>query len=231
MIRLAIIAVASLGVAGVSCSTAKATWSMNLDILKTGTSYDTTPPYSIKLSFSTVGAGGSVLVRVENNTKVADGCHIMDVVFNIQHFWFTGGRTLSIAFDSGTQSGTGQIDENKQQMMVPSEANFDAKLSFFNGFSGGFNAGEYAVFKVTSSDATFDEDAFRDVNTPDQNPDFAAGVHYGLNSNGQSGTSVANLPGPGGGVSGDPVPVPSSILVLLMAGAGLIAFRNGMSIV
>jgi hypothetical protein len=237
MFRLAAIAAATLGVAGLSSTPAKADWWINLG--ETTIAGDAGVHPLVTMFFQNTGAG-EVTITIKNLASDPT-LFIKRLVFNISDALFGAGDTpLFTAPGPGSGppviSGV-QVAKDSKFLEVNPEKHFDIEVDYQDGLGPdqAFTNTQTSVLVFTGTG--LDADDFRTVNKEDGpgqtlvDSIFFGGIHFGY-GNGLSaktgGTITTDGPPPGGPES---VPLPSSIFGLLLAGAGLMAFRRTLSIV
>jgi len=215
----------TLSFASLASAPAQSAWYLALgDVHLAGASFGPDAA-AITLKFENDGPG-AVKVTLSNNTA-ALAATISKVVFNMKNAFFgAGGASLvSGSFVSGYESDSIGIIKDSKYLGVANELYFDIELDFSS--SNGFGSGLNSVFRFTSSAAGFDENAFKDVNLG-ADPDFVAGVEYNTPS-GSGGSAAFQIHIMQGGQ--DAVPLPASVIGLVLLGAGLAVSRGAFGIV
>ena len=241
MRRIAIAAVLAVGTLGLSSSPAKAGFTINLGGAQvTGNAFGpNTGGINIYFEKLTGTLLPTVKLTISNNTTNllnTLNVHVQAVLFNLHdNFWTQNGSDWTedgyFTHIDGVEAATNhdQIEHDKKQFAIVHEEMFDVEFSFTgqNQFWSGENS--IYTFTYTGNRTDFDEYAFWDVNSGPP-PDFHAGVHYGYTgNNGGSGKSLSEIPVDDGGLVPEAVPTPTSVLGLLLAGAGLFVCRGWLS--
>jgi hypothetical protein len=230
MYRLAVIAAATLGVAGFSSRPAQADWWINLG--ETTIAGDATVHPLVVMNFVT-SATNEVTITI-SNFAADPTLFIKRVVFNIKDAFFGAG---DVPLFNGTQVGAGpptvegiQIAKDSKFIEVNPEKFFDIELDYQDGLGPGqaFTTGLTSTLKFTGTGLT--AESFQDVNLGGE-PAFFGGIHFGYGGNlsAKTGGTTLHFDPPPGGPEG--VPLPSSVYGLLLAAAGLMTFRRTLAIV
>jgi hypothetical protein len=231
MIRYAAVAFAAIGVAGLAGSSAQASWTVDL-----GQTQITNPAYSgtVKVTFANASnaPGNSSVVITIDNQATSTNFHLKRFYFNLEDSFFANfaASALSLVVNEGPDILHFFAGQNTQFLRPSGEA-FDAEIWYVQGDddAGGFAPG-ISKFTITNTLGVLDETDFQARAGNGEFPNLYGGIHYGLN-NTQSGKSggVDFIEGPGGGVEAV-VPVPASVIGLMIAGAFLLVFRGNLGI-
>jgi hypothetical protein len=247
MFRMAVVAMTTFGVAGLFSTPSNAAWYLALGDYQYASGEAFGPDaegVTIRFENDTSydGPGSAVKVTIKNDTTdapIAD-VHLQRVVFNIKDFVGLAGNSMwgtspgftplfSVAHLTGFAAQSIEVARNNKHIEVNPEKYFDIALNYSPGFSGGFNSGMTSVYRIASNVAGFDENAFRSVNIGAV-PNLFAAVKYGYaTGSGKSGAlEIIDIPD---GEIVEAVPLPGSLIGLVLAGLSLVVFRGSMGLV
>jgi len=239
--RLAALTAAALVVGGLSSTSARADWFINLTQSVINGSVSPAGDAWVQFTNGTQTIGSTTYNTVKatfHNDLTNPNAALAMITLNILHSNWSS-VLLGMTANTGTQTGDFAYSENSETLSNGNGqggiGGWDLQFTYppLTGGSGNdkFFNGDDSSWTFYSTDTTFSGDWFKDT-TNYQGTDYYGGVFVqtdggSFHSGGTTfynGGSTPPWRGP------EPVPVPASIIGLLTMGAGLFAFRRMVSI-